>query len=138
MNTTSRPTAVDPADLHRTLARRFNAGDLEGLLALYEHEATLVREPGVPVSGAKDLRAALAGFLSLSPKQTFVATLGVETAGDLALTRSHWGFHGTNPSDGSSVVIEHFGVEVMRRQPDGSWRFLIDDPFGGDAAAARK
>ena len=106
------------------------------LLALYAEDATLVPRPGDAVTGAGALRKALSGFLSLSPRETFVQTVGVLVAGDLALTQSHWGLQGTQP-DGTNVVLDHYGVEVMRRNSDGSWRFLVDDPFAGDAAAAR-
>lgn len=125
--------ASRPRDLHRLLARRFNEGDLEALVALYDSSATLVPQAGQQVSGPA-LRQALAGFLSFHPRETFVETLDVVHAaeGECALTRSRWGFRGTHPQSGTPMVLEHRGVEVMRRQPDGSWRFLIDDPFAGD------
>jgi uncharacterized protein (TIGR02246 family) len=124
-------TATNPEALHRALADAFNRNDLDELSSLYDDQATLVPQPGTAVTGAKAVRAALAGFLSLSPRETFVQTLNVVLSGDFALTRSHWGLKGTGPS-GAPVVIEHHGVEVMRRQEDGTWRFLVDDPFAGD------
>jgi len=128
----TNPTLSDPASVHRALAERFNAHDLEGLLALYDAEATLVPTPGAVVAGHAGLREALTGFLALRPRETFVETVSVLLVGGLALTRSRWGLTGTNPTNGAAIQIEHRGVEVMRRQADGSWRFLVDDPFGGD------
>ena len=137
-------TASRPEELHSLLALRFNQGDLDGVVGLYDRAATLVPAPGQQVSGATGLRQALAGFLAFKPRETFVETLSVVYAqpldggghggaiGEQALTRSRWGLKGTHPESGAEVVLEHRGVEVMRRQPDGSWRFLIDDPFGGD------
>jgi uncharacterized protein (TIGR02246 family) len=129
---TRRPIARRPEDLHALLATCFNAGDLEGLLDLYEPDATLVSSPGHAVTGTGALRDALAGFLALKPRETFVETVGVVLTDGCALTRSRWGLKGTDPLDGATVTLAHRGVEIMRRQPDGTWRFLIDDPFAGD------
>lgn len=131
---TSTPT--QPEALHRALADAFNRQDIEDLLALYDQEATLVPQPGQAVAGAKAVREALAGFLALSSRETFVETLGVLRAGDLALTRSHWGLKGKRP-DGEPIVLDHHGVEIMRLQKDGTWRFLVDDPFAGDDVIVR-
>jgi uncharacterized protein (TIGR02246 family) len=128
---------TSPEMLHRALADAFNRHDLAALLSLYAEDATLVPQPGTAVSGPKAIREALAGFLSLSPRETFVETVSVVRAGMLALTRSHWGLKGTDPS-GAPIVLEHHGVEIMRLHTDGAWRFLVDDPFAGDAAAARR
>jgi ketosteroid isomerase-like protein len=51
--------------------------------------------------------------------------------GDLALLQGEWAFVGTAP-DGSPVELAGRSAEVVRRQPDGSWRYVIDHPFGSD------
>ena len=61
---------------------------------------------------------------------------GILRAGDLALTQSHWGLKGTDPS-GAPVVLDHYGVEIMQLQKNGTWRFPIDDPFAGDDVVVR-
>src|SRR5205085_4995491 len=114
---TDRALARGPEHLHQLLADRFNRGDLEGVLALYEPGATLVPQPGQRATGVPALREALAGFLALRPRNTFVNTLNVVVADGCALTRSRWGLEGVNPQDGSPVTLAHEGVEIMRRQP---------------------
>lgn len=48
-------------------------------------------------------------------------------AGDVALLSNRW--HMTlGPSDGERAGLEGTSTEVARRQPDGSWRYVIDDP----------
>jgi ketosteroid isomerase-like protein len=46
-------------------------------------------------------------------------------AGDVALLRSHWRL-AISGLDGKPMEITGKGVQVARRQPDGSWRYLID------------
>jgi ketosteroid isomerase-like protein len=40
-----------------------------------------------------------------------------------------WSFDGTGP-DGEPVRLEAQNADVLRRQEDGSWRFVIDNPWG--------
>jgi hypothetical protein len=48
---------------------------------------------------------------------------------DIALLASTWSLVGTGP-DGKPVRKSGQGREVVRRQPDGTWRFGIDAPNG--------
>jgi len=51
--------------------------------------------------------------------------------GGIALTHSDWTLTGTAP-DGSTVNMGGKSADVMRRQPDGTWLLIIDNPFGSD------
>ena len=55
--------ATEPEQIHRLFEQAFNAADLEGLLALYEPDATLVPQPDVVVEGIDGIRDALRWFL---------------------------------------------------------------------------
>ena len=50
-------------------------------------------------------------------------------ATDLALVIAAWTFAGTGP-DGAPVNLAGTSADVLRCQPDGSWRFVIDNPWG--------
>jgi uncharacterized protein (TIGR02246 family) len=118
-------TARTPVETHAVFQKAFNAGDLDGLMALYEPDATLIPQPGAPpITGTLAIRSALQGFLALKTKY-------VVQHGDVALLRSAWRLKGTGP-DGKPVEMSHASAEVVRRQPDGSWRYIIDHPFGSD------
>jgi ketosteroid isomerase-like protein len=52
-------------------------------------------------------------------------------AGGLALVAGVWSFTGTGP-DGAPVRLTGHNADVLRRQGDGSWRFVIDNPWGPD------
>jgi uncharacterized protein (TIGR02246 family) len=122
--------AFKPEDCHRLIAEAFTAGDLEAVLSLYEEGATLVPEPGAePVSGAA-LKEAQRGLIACKPTMT-VKTESVIEAGDIALLRSSWSVTGIAPS-GEPLKMSHRGTEVVRRQGDGTWRYVIDNPFGAE------
>jgi uncharacterized protein (TIGR02246 family) len=112
-----------------------NGGDLDALVGLYEPDAAFVPQPGVVLRGRDAIRDALEGFVALSPTITGEIQGVVETGG-VALVVNSWRLEGTGP-DGSPVEMAGMSADVIRRQPDGSWRVLIDDPWGGAAPVAR-
>lgn len=125
--------ARTPADTIKQFNDRLNAGDLDGLLALYEPDAAFVPQSGQVVAGVSAIREALANLLALKP--TIAGeTLHVVEAHEVALVTVKWELRGTGP-DGGSVRRSGVSADVLCRQPDGSWRVLIDHPSGGSAPA---
>jgi len=45
---------------------------------------------------------------------------------DRALTTNHWRMNFNN-ADGVKQELTGGGIEVMRKQADGGWRYIIDD-----------
>jgi ketosteroid isomerase-like protein len=107
--------AREPNDLGRFFVERANAGDLEGLVALYTPDAVLEFPAGKLAVGTKEIRATfermLAGRPQFQPGQQAPALI----CGDIALT--------STKGQGGGVT-----AEVARRQPDGTWRWAIDQP----------
>src|SRR5919106_1579797 len=98
MTHAARDTST-PKALMRTFSDRVHAGDLDGLVALYEPAAVFEPQPGVVVEGHEAIRQALAELLALRP--TMVAeTVEVLQADDVALVINEWTMTGTAP-DGS-------------------------------------
>ena len=117
-----------PQELIDGFFRAFNAGDLDATLALYEPNAALVAEPSKTVHGVAALREALGAFLGMKPKLTREKSELI-TAGDLALSLVKWTLNGTGP-DGKPLTMTGTSSDVARRQPDGTWRLVIDNPWG--------
>jgi uncharacterized protein (TIGR02246 family) len=116
--------------MHAAFKARLNAGDLEGLVALYEPNSKLVPQPGQEVQGREAVRAALQGFLAIKPRMEMTTRYVLE-AGDTAVLSGQWKLTGRG-ADGMAVVLTGKSVEVLRRQPDGTWLFVLDHPFGAD------
>ena len=125
--------ASTPEQIHRLFEDRFNAGDLDGLMELYEPDAALIPQPGSVAHGSEQARAALQGFLALKRRITLGTKL-VVTVGDLTYLVNAWSLSGTGP-DGDPVVLGATTAEVARRQADGSWRYVIDNAWGDQAVA---
>ena len=99
-----------PEELHREFVRAFNAGDLDGVMRLYEPQATLVPQPGVVATGHVANRQALQQFLALKGTMT-IASVYVIQSGDLALLRGDWQLNGKSPA-GQPVEMNPFGANA--------------------------
>ena len=120
--------ARSPEEIDGIFERELNAANLDGLLALYEPGAAFTAEPGKVVTGTAAIREAIQGFLSLKPRITLTPRV-LANAGDIAMVSSKWSLKGSAP-DGSPVDLSGESVEILRRQPDGTWKFIIDSPWG--------
>lgn len=110
-----RAGAERPEDLARLFVERANAGDVEGMVALYEPGAVLAFPPGGISAGSQAIREAYQRFIEGRPVLPPGQPGPTLRNGDLALTSTRL------PSGGVTT-------EVARRQPDGTWRWVIDNP----------
>ena len=119
-----------PEQVLKSIVDGINTGNLEGLMALYEPEAAFARQPGSLSHGLPGVRESLAGFIGMKGTLDLKVTRVLQ-ASDLALVVGVWSFTGTGP-DGGPVKLTGHNADVLRRQADGSWRFVIDNPWGTD------
>ena len=107
-----------------------NTGNLDSLMPLYESQAAFATQPGRLNHGLPGVREALAGFIAMKGTLDLKVTRVLETS-DLALVTAVWSFTGTGP-DGKPAKLAAKSADVLRRQTDGSWRLVIDNPWGTD------
>ncbi|MCP3139374.1 YybH family protein [Pyxidicoccus xibeiensis] len=120
-----------PADMNAAFAAAFNTGRIEALIALYEPNALLVGHGEVDRRGLGDIRAELEGLLALGGRMEST-NLFAHTVGDLSLLSARFRLEGRAP-DGGPLVVEGRTAEVVRRQEDGRWLYIIDHPFSAPA-----
>jgi uncharacterized protein (TIGR02246 family) len=119
-----------PDDMNAAFADAYNSGDVERLLALYEPEAVLAPQPGLRAVGLDQIREALTELLALAGEMTSRNSYCMQV-GDLALLQGEWHLSFVGPAD-VRVDLSSRSAEVVRRQADGSWLYVIDHPFGDD------
>lgn len=124
--------AMSPEQIHRAFEDAFNAGDIDGLLTLYEPDAVIIPQPGQVARGTQQVREALEFFLGLKGRIT-LDTKAVVEVGELAYLCNRWSLTGSGP-DGNPLNLGAVTAEIARRQADGSWRYVIDNPWGDQIA----
>ena len=108
--------AMRPEDITRLFVERSNAGDAVGVAALYEEDAVMAYPPGGQTVGREAIRALWEKVLANRPHFEPEQPLPTLISGDIALTS-------TAPKDEAGAR-----AQVVRRQPDGSWLRLLDQP----------
>jgi uncharacterized protein (TIGR02246 family) len=108
--------AIEPEDLTRLFVQAANADDADAIAALYEPDAVMAYPPGQVTVGREAIRAFWAQAVKHMPTIEPEPPLPTLISGDIALTS-------TPPSDGAGAR-----AQVVRRQADGSWLRLIDQP----------
>ena len=109
----TREPARDPQNLERLLIIRQWAGDVEGMVALFEPDAIVDRGKGPFTIGHDAIRALYVDGIAKGRKFAKGKQSPAVINGDIALTS-------TQLPDGSVTA------EVARRQSDGTWLWIID------------
>jgi uncharacterized protein (TIGR02246 family) len=126
---TATENATSPVHLMSLFAHRAAAGDVDGLLALYEPEAVFEPQIGTVLRGTGEIRSALSMFAGMRPRIEYTGEADCVIVDDIAIVANAWTVVGDLPGGG---VHREAGLsaDVLRRQPDGSWLILIDQPRG--------
>ena len=107
-----------PEDWPRQFEEQLNAGDLDGVMALYEPEARFVTLTGETLVGRSAVRKVLGGLVE-AKTQFHSRVVRAAAVGEIA--RLYTDFEGTREDDsGKTVPVHSRAIEVLRRQPDGS------------------
>ena len=121
---------MTPEEVLNSVTEGINAGDLDSLVTLYEPLACFASQPGQLAKSPDGIRESLRGFIDMNGKLD-LKVKRVLRASDLALVTTEWSFSGTG-SNGKRVDMTAKSADVLRQQPDGTWRFVIDNPWGTD------
>jgi len=108
--------AYQPEDITRLFVERANKGDAAGVAELYEEEAVVAFPPGQITRGREAIRKLFEMAIARNPHFEPEEPLPTLISGDIALTS-------TPPKDGAGAR-----AQVCRRQSDGSWLRLLDQP----------
>ena len=123
--------ARKPEECDTLLFEAVHRGDLEAIVALYEPNATFVLDSGEIITGRAAIREYARGYLAMKPKFTAEVRATQNGDGDLALTGTTWSVTGID-AEGKPFTSSGKSVEVVRRQADGTWLFVIDNPHGAE------
>ena len=121
---------MTPKELLSSYVEKFNARDLSSLIDMYETDACFAIQPGQVINGLNNIRQSLQDFFNMNGNLESKVKKIIQTS-NLALVNTEWSFKGTGP-DGKPVNISGRATDVLRQQSDGTWRIIIDNPWGTD------
>jgi ketosteroid isomerase-like protein len=99
--------------------------DLDDLLALYDSKARLL-PPNAPMAeGTTAIRQVFQGFIDMGANSLDLQIVDVHESGDLVIDVGRYVL-GIQLPGGQSMEDRGKYVDVFRRQPDGSLKFIAD------------
>ncbi|MGB6175382.1 MAG: nuclear transport factor 2 family protein [Methylocella sp.] len=107
--------ALDPEQLARLFVARAKQGDVDGIVALYEPDAVLACPDGSIAKGSAEIREFYAQLLADRPQFAPGEQQRALRHGDLALISSRL-------RNGAITA------EIARKQANGRWLWIIDQP----------
>lgn len=117
-----QPTS--PRECEDLFVRCLNDGDLDALVDLYADDACHVREDGELAAGSDEVREVMGAFIAMEPELIVDSSVVVPGGDDVAVLHDRWRMVVPGPG-GEAQEMEGEGMHVVRRQGDGSWRFVV-------------
>ena len=114
-------SAKSPEEICRLFQHYMAEGDIDSVLSVYDPEAVFLNQSGEVKKGEEELRQELADFAASKAVFNFDIKQVIQS-GDIALMHTKWKI--SSPQE-----MSVYAIEIARRQPDGTWRWLIGDPF---------
>jgi uncharacterized protein (TIGR02246 family) len=112
--------ASDVAALHETLVAAIEKKDAALIASLYAPDAHLL-PPGSEAVEGSGIQAFWQGFLDMGVTGGRLEDVRFEERDDLVVAEGRFEIHGD-----SGVLDRGKYVDVAKRQPDGSWKWVID------------
>jgi ketosteroid isomerase-like protein len=132
-NASGAPQAFPAADVaairaaDSSFAAAVTAGNAAAVADVYEADAKLLPPNAPPIQGREGIQKFWGGFLGGYDVRITLASDEVDGRGDLGYNRGHYTLEGTPKAAGSAPLHDEGKfLEVLRKQPDGGWRYAVD------------
>lgn len=122
-------TISDPNKGHEIYTKALNEKNLKVLEDIYADDAVMVLPGGKIIQGKKDIHQFFVETIKIIDAITLTTVFRMNYK-DTAVFRSKYRAVFNTP-DGKKVTQATSGIEVMRKQNDGTWLFVADHHYGG-------
>ncbi|WP_420570841.1 YybH family protein [Kordia sp.] len=110
------------------MTEAFQNKDIDTVMACYEPNAVIVFEPESPISDTHILREMFTKMSMVNPIFTYSGH-EVFITGNIATHIAPWTMTAKAP-DGTEIKQSGLSVAVLRKQKNGQWLMILDNPHG--------
>ena len=107
--------------LMNQVEKAFNEGDIDAYMSTVADNAVIM-EPNEPAIIGKEAIRNHYGFIESMNFDMKIFIDEIEVSGDWAFHRSRWKGSWTEEESGQKTEIESKDINILKRQPDGSWK----------------
>lgn len=122
------PTQLEVLQAVQHMTEAFHQKDIKGVMDSYESNALVVFDPQNPIQDDELLKERFVQSFGISPRFEYSGH-EVFVNGDIGVHLAPWTMTATAP-DGTSVKQTGLSIAVLRKQEDGRWLMVFDDPHG--------
>ena len=121
--------ASSPAEVYPLYVTAFNAGDVDATVACYERSGCFVAKSGRAARGPAELREVYRNTFANKPFMEVSVRKILPAGDDLALVVVSWKAKAVT-STGENKTWGSTATDIVRRQSDGTWKLVLDNPHG--------
>lgn len=105
-------------------------GDLQGTLSCFGEDAIYIERDGKEITGLQNIEKSMAHLCTWKP-EIMGGKHKVTIVGDLAIWVDKYSLKATMP-DGNPVEMISTTSCIMKKNVEGNWLWLVDNPFAGE------
>lgn len=121
---------TDPDMAHALFVKALTEKNIDQLCALYSDDAVMVLRDGkLEVSGKSSIRRVFTIMVDMVDTFSLETLYQVESENTVLFRSKYRSVYKT--PDGNQEEVISSGIEVLEKQPDGTWLFTIDHHSGG-------
>lgn len=129
---TARKQPLKPEDCDILIFEHFRNKDLDAVVSLFEADATFYADDKTVLRGHAAIRKAMSPWIDAHKLEWIKGPVAyVNASNDLAILRGTWAAT-FKDKDGKLTTTTGKNVELVRKQADGTWRFVIDHATGAN------
>lgn len=105
-------------------------GDLQGVLSCFGEDAIYIERDGQEITGLQNIEKSMAHLCTWKPEITG-GKHKVTIVGDIAIWIDKYSLKATMP-DGNPIEMSGVTSCIMKKNDEGIWLWLMDNPFAGE------
>ena len=103
-------------------------GDVKNAMTCFDPEAVYIDKEGNIISGLANIQQVVTNLCEMKPDITVYEHKVAPVGNDLMYWLDKWEMTGTD-SKGNFINMKGASANMMRRNSEGNWLWLVDNPF---------
>lgn len=121
---------TNPSDAVKYFRNCILTGDLSGALSCFDKDATYIERDGQEIKGLDNIKKSMEHLCTWKP-DIKGSKQRVTIVGDLAVWVDAWTLKAVMP-DGKPIEMNGATTCMMKKNENGIWLWLVDNPFAAE------
>ena len=119
---------TDPNEADEYFLNCIRNGDLKNAMTCFDPEAIYIGKEGNTISGFTSIEKVVANLCNMKPDLKIYKHKNTLVGNDLIYRLDKWTLTATDPQ-GNPIKMQGASAHIMRKNADGVWLWLVDNPF---------